>query len=257
MVTLPKFLRKWRKRRLRKSGSESEGDCSIGIFVSYPKSGRTWLRVIFDELGVRLKYTHDGMGASKLHPFVKRNHCTRRSYKKKPVVFLTRDPRDTVVSAYFHQKLRMCDYDNAMSEFIRDPLHGVEKIVRYNLTWLERGPRLPAFLPITYEQTSDNCFSVVRKVVDFLGCELRDTDIERIVAGNTFDKMHERESGGEYRQRYDWAISPGDPDNPESFKTRRGKSGGFVDYLSVVDIIYCDEILNRYKYYERIKEVIG
>jgi hypothetical protein len=255
MFKLPKSIAKWRKRRLRKSIPESQNiPRSIAVFVSYPKSGRTWLRVIFDELGVTLKYTHDGMGVSKLRPFKKRNHCTRSSYQNKPVVFLTRDPRDTVVSAYFHTKLRVGNFTGDISQFIRDPLHGIEKILLYNLTWLERGPDLPAFLPITYEETSDNSFAVVRKIADFLGVGLADSDIKRVVANNTFENMHKRESGDEYRQRYEWEISPGNPNEPESYKVRRGKVGGFVDYLSVEDIVYCNKILSHYRYFESVEE---
>src|SRR5262245_37390175 len=104
MLMLPKFLRKWRKRGLRPKPK------TVAIFVSYPKAGRTWLRVMFDELGLPLKYTHDGMGASKQRPFEEKNHCIRSSYQKEPVIFLSRDPRDTVVSAYFHAKHRIGNY---------------------------------------------------------------------------------------------------------------------------------------------------
>ena len=253
MLKLSKFLRKWRKRQNRKLyGLESEH--SIAVFVSYPKSGRTWLRVIFDELGVTLKYSHDGMGVSKLRSFKKRSHCVRSSYRRKPVVFLSRDPRDTVVSAYFHSKLRVGNYTDDITQFIRDPRHGIEKIVLFNLAWFERGPRLPAFLPITYEETSADPFAVVRQIADFISAELEDTDIRKVVSDNTFEKMHKRESGDEYRQRYEWELSPGSPNEPESYKMRRGKIGGFVDYLSAEDITYCNEILDRHRYFEGIEK---
>ena len=35
-------------------------------------------------------------------------------------------------------------------------------------------------------------------------------------------------------------LRPADPHNPESFKVRRGKVGGYVDYLSSEDIAYVD-----------------
>jgi hypothetical protein len=36
-------------------------------------------------------------------------------------------------------------------------------------------------------------------------------------------------------------LTPGDRDDPESYKTRRGKVGGYLDYFGSVDIDY----LNR------------
>ena len=248
MLVVPKFFRKLRKRRFQPKPR------TIAILVSYPKSGRTWLRVMFDELGLTLKYSHDGMGASKLRPFEKQNHCARSSYQHEPVVFLSRDPRDTAVSAYFHAKLRVGNYADTISQFIRDPLHGIEKIVQFNLTWLERGPYLPAFLAITYEQTSADTFEVVRKVAEFVGARLPGADIRQVVVENTFDRMHKRESQDAYRQRYEWELSPGDPSEPESYKLRRGKVGGFVDYLSEEDVAYCNAILYRHRYFEEVEK---
>jgi hypothetical protein len=212
---------------------------------------------MFDELGVAFKYTHDGMGASKLRPFEEANHCSRTPYRQEPVVFLSRDPRDTVVSAYFHAKFRVGNYAGDIGQFVRDPLHGIEKIAQFNLTWFKRGPDLPAFLPITYEQTTANAFDVVRKVTAFVGADLPEADIRQVVADNTFEKMHKREEKDEYKQRYEWELSPGDPSEPESYKLRRGKMGGFVDYLSEADVAYCNAILDRYRYLEQVEKSLA
>ena len=201
-----RLLKPLKKRRRNKRRGESKVSRQ-GIFVSYPKSGRTWLRVMLGELGLILKYSHNGMGLSKARPLDSPNLCSGSTSQRYPTVFLARDPRDTVVSAYFSTKLRMAGgYEGEISDFIRDPLFGVEKIVRYNLTWLESGPRLPAFLPITYEETSADAFAVVRKIIDFLGVEVPDAEIERVVADNTFEKMRERERSGAYAKTYPSAL---------------------------------------------------
>jgi hypothetical protein len=254
MVHLFRVVRKWQRRQQRKSRQEPR---PIATFVSYPKSGRTWLRVILDELGMTLKYTHDGAGASKRRTFLEGNHCQTHRYRELPVVFMARDPRDTVVSAFFHQKFRMADCDESMAQFIQDPHRGIEKIVLYNLAWLEGGRRLRAFLPITYEEMSADGLAVVRRVTKFLGRDIPDVKLERVLANNTFEKMHQREAKGEYRQTYDWELSPGDPNNPESFKTRRGKVRGFREYLSVEDVAYCDHVLGRHAYFERAAGLAG
>jgi hypothetical protein len=211
---------------------------------------------MFDEMGAILKYSHDGMGLGKLRPFNEADHCRRKAYNTERIIFMARDPRDTAVSAYFHTKLRHGPYHGGISEFVRDPLHGIEKIVLYNLTWFERGPRFPFFLPITYEEMSASPFSVMRKGTNFLGIEVQDVELERVIANNTFIKMHEREATGEYFQQYGGTFSPGNEAEIETFKVRRGKIGGYRDYLSAEDVAYCEHVMNRYQYSDRIKSII-
>ena len=38
-------------------------------------------------------------------------------------------------------------------------------------------------------------------------------------------------------------LKPADPRDPESYKVRKGKVGGFVDYLDPKEIKYCDEAI--------------
>ena len=231
----------------------------IGTFVSYPCSGRTWIHVMLDELGVTLRYTHDHTSprAAKLKPFERKNHCKPDSYRTRPVVFLLRDPRDTVVSAYFHATLRRSSYSGDISDFIRHPLHGIRKIICFHLAWITSGPRLPAFMAITYEELSADPFSVIRKIEDFLHVKLSDKDIRKVICNNTFEKMQRREIADEYREQYGSTLSGHDPNKRESFKIRRGKVGGFVDYLSPADIDYCNTMLNTYKYFETLMIAVG
>lgn len=231
---------------------------SIGVLVSFPKSGRTWLRVMLDDLDIPFDYEHDGPHDNKSRPFDELTLCGKKKYLDKPVVFLSRDPRDTAVSGYFQKSLRPDGYAGTMADFIRDPLHGVEKIVRYNLTWLARGADLPAFLPITYEETVANPFAVVRGIVSFVGVEVSDAAIEHAVANNTFEKMRQREGRGEHLGRYGRygsMLSPTNSSNPEAYKIRRGRVGGYIDYLSAEDTACCDEILERYRYFDKWREL--
>ncbi len=204
---------------------------------------------MLDECGVPLKYTHNGARHSKPVPFEALRLCGER-YWDKPVVFLSRDPRDTAVSGYFQKDLRRDGYAGTISDFIRDPLHGVEKIVRFNLTWLERGSCLGDFLPITYEAISAQPVDVLRMIITFVGSGRCNQDLARVVANNTFDNMRRREAAGDGR-----SLTRRDVDNPESYKMRRGKVGGYVDYLSASDISFCQKILDRYRYFETISKL--
>jgi hypothetical protein len=139
-------------------------------------------------------------------------------------------------------------YSRAISDFARDPRYGIEKVILFNKAWLKKGARLRRFLPITYEQLTDNPEAVLGTVVDFVGAEVSDDAIARVVSENTFERMHQREANGEYG-RYGTKLTPRDQADPESYKIRRGKSGGYVDYLSPDDVAYCNAMLERYGYW--------
>ena len=99
------------------------------VIVSFPKAGRTWLRMMLDELELPVAHTHAGAKRAELPE--------RTAFVDKRVVLLIRDPRDTVVSAY-HQETKRVDqkYPGSISDFIRDPRMGIERIIEFNLAWL-------------------------------------------------------------------------------------------------------------------------
>ena len=89
-------------RSLRKRGVLAPVPAAEAVVLSYPKSGRTWLRAMLDELGIGVDYDH--ADANTLYhptePFeIGRVDAGR--YGDKRVVFLQRDPRDVLVSSYF------------------------------------------------------------------------------------------------------------------------------------------------------------
>jgi hypothetical protein len=231
-------------------GNKNPKIAPLGVVVSFPKSGRTWLRVMLDELGLPFLFTHDG--SDRVCGFSEMRICRRPLFYKYPVVFLSRDPRDTVVSGYFEMSRRSYKteilYSRAISDFARDPRYGIEKVILFNKAWLKKGGGLRRFLPITYEQMTDKPEAVLRTVVNFVGAEVSDDAIARVVSENTFERMHRREANGEYG-RYGTKLTPRDQADPDSYKLRRGKSGGYVDYLSPDDLAYCNAMLERYGYW--------
>ncbi len=248
MLKLRKSAVRWARRSLGLTAALPKG-ARPGIIVSYPNSGRTWLRLMLANLGTPLDYVHDGINRSP-QPLEQIRLCAREVYREKPVVFLLRDPRDTVVSGYFQKSLRLDEYGGSLSDFLRDPLHGVERVIRYHLIWLERGAELPAFLPVTYEALVADTAMGLRGIVDFLGIDLHGADLDRVVAEYTFEKMRERQAQGTISHANRSKLLPTNPSNPESYKTRRGKPGGYVDYFSAGDLSYCEEMFARHRYFE-------
>jgi hypothetical protein len=214
---------------------------TMDAVISFPKSGRTWLRVMLDQYGVPLDWTHAGAGHGNGRPISKLDTSTARKYRR--ILFLHRDPRDTAVSGYFQKLYRRDGYSGTMSEFLRDPRHGIEKIIRYNQMWLELAASRPQTMVERYENLRANPEVALAGIIAFFGADVDSERIHTVVQDNTFDRMQEKEKAGEYASVYGRILSPADPDQPDSFKVRKGVVGGYVNELSDEDVAYCDAVV--------------
>lgn len=211
--------------------------------ISFPKSGRTWLRVMLDGCDVPLGWTHAGAGHGRALPIGKLT--TKEAKKYDRMLFLHRDPRDTVVSGFHQKMLRRGGYQGTISDFIRDPRHGIEKIVRYNAMWLAFASAQPKMIVETYEGLTANTVGTISRIVKFFGHVVNEQLIQEIVDFNQFHKMQEREREGRYANTYGKILSPRDPSLPNSFKVRKGKVAGYLEELSDVDIDYCNSVIDN------------
>lgn len=236
-----------------------------GVFIiSYPKTGRTWLRVMLGKALV-LKYqlnnkmlldtfyltkeagliptvfSHDG-------PFLLRNSApyynmnfNEKLYKKKKVIFLIRDIRDTLVSSYFEESKRLKIYEGSLSDFIRDKRFGAKKIVTfYNIWYINRS--IPTqFLLIRYEDMYKRPIENLRQVLNFINLkEIEEEILKAAVSFASFDQMKKMEEQNIFG---DSILRPGIKSDNESYKVRRGKIGGFVDYFTKEDLLYIDQVV--------------
>lgn len=232
----------------------------IATVVSFPKSGRTWVRVMLDDLEIRAAYTHAGSEyTSDRHFSELPNPSAIRTLKN--VLFLFRDPRDTVVSGYF-QKIKRTDSQlvcSDLSDFIRDPRYGVEKVVRFNLAWLnsQNHPQKREIKAISYEALRQNPIAGMTAIYTYLigRPPSRPDLIESVVQSASFSRMQALERSGELGSKYGKILTPGNQNDPESFKVRKGKIGGFTDYLTAEDIDFCSKLMAQHQYSERLSQV--
>ena len=243
MSMLDRFFSRFRDDQLR------------GTLVSFPKSGRTWVRVMLDRLHLSIRYTHDGSDHKLGAHFQSLDSCGLDP-KDQPLVFLHRDPRDTAVSGFFQKSLRIDQgYEGDLSHFIRDPHHGIEKVLVFNLAWIEHCSRSDnTHRTLSYEalraNTADGLSALVATYMPSRPISRR--RICREVDRASFERMQQQEKQGVFARRYKKALTPVDPENKESFKVRRGKVGGFKDYFSEQDLAFADQLLQRYDYFDRL-----
>jgi len=246
-------------RRLARG--EPEPDVCI---VSYPKCGRTWLRVLVgkalcEQFGLdetRLfkttllcraakilpaKFVHDGTGGVAGIKWYEQER-DRSRFADKKVVLLIRDPRDVVVSSYFQATKRMQAHEGSLQAFIRDECFGIRTIVTMYQIWQESRNVPRDFLLLRYEDLHRDPAGCLRSLLEFMGLEHPDeAAIAAAVRYGAFENMRRLERSGAFSRK----LSPGDPGDEESYKVRKGRVGGYVDYLSPDDIAYVDRVIDE------------
>lgn len=226
--------------------------------VSYPKSGRTWLRVMLNELDAPLEYTHLS-GKEKTFGLPFQGLVGAEKVRSERVVFLYRDPRDTVVSA-FHQmtsrkkysltkKLRlkirgrMPPFD--LEGFVKSPGFGIERIIFFNLTC---AANLDAFA-VSYENMRRDPVNTLQSILAYLEQDVAEERIRAVVEDHTIEKMRQREKDGTYRSNM---LGPTDPTNPNSFKARKGKVGGWRSEMNEATKEFAEAMLLKHDYFSRM-----
>lgn len=243
--------------------------------ISYPKCGRTWLRLMVGRAisrhfnlpeqedvlllrsrralppGVpRITVIHDDRPMQKAPDELE---TSKQRYKDKKVIFLARDPRDVVVSSYFEAQKRSrlfrrlgsdgteTGFQGTLPEFIHRRQGGFDTILRYYNIWAQNRTVPRQFLLVRYEDMRQNPVRELRRVLDFLDlAEISDETIREAVEFASFENMRRMEAEGRFK---DGSLQPADRDDQESYKTRKGKVKGFIEYLNEREITYLNQKL--------------
>jgi hypothetical protein len=228
-----------------------------GFIVSHPKCGRTWVAVMLASVFSRITgrpftldlyqyggwrrglpyilFTHDGAGTARVL------HHDKGAFRRRAVLLLVRDPRDVLVSHYFQVTKRQRLFAGDLDAFIRDPVYGVDWLIDYMNAWAASRDLPRRFTVLSYEACQEDPGRALRTLLEFFRVEpVPDEVIAGAVEAGAFENMRrlERENRLE-----DYRLRPGDLADPESYKVRRGRVGGYVDYLTPEQLAYVDERL--------------
>lgn len=231
--------------------------------VSYPKCGRTWLRVIFQKYlmcvgdydegradkslytfpgGVKILFDHD-QGNWVPSPRTREQLQFRFSkYAGARVVFLARDPRDVLVSSYYHLRYREHIFREGLDAFVRDELVGAHKLAAFMNMWMENRDVPENFRLLTYENLHEDPLSHVRDLLLFAGVKVDEGALEKAVEDSSFDKMKRMEKSGTLKEPW---MRPGSKSGEEAMKIRKGKVGGYREELSEEDVAYLDSVVEN------------
>jgi hypothetical protein len=253
---------------------------SVAYIISFPKAGRTWLSLMIGK-AIQLSFRINNVNILNIEELSKQNskipriylvhddaphwkkphelERTKEFYKNEKVVFLVREPKDVIVSMYFEKKKRLGlyiekekaayqdyfederiqPYEDDLQSYLNEEVGSFTTLIEYYNIWAHNRHIVKDFLIVAYEDIHQNPFREVRRVLDFLGLEaVSDKNINEAVAFASFKNMKKMEVKNNFKSH---RLLPADPADQESFKTRRGKMRGFVDYLSPDSITFLNK----------------
>jgi len=231
------------KRDLRDSAWLSEADA---VVVSFPKSGRTFVRAMLarvyqrrfgtDERGLlefptlrrappkapRVLFTHAGDAMRRPDEI----RVDLADYGGKRLVLLARHPADIAVSRYHHLRHRSRDQarkrlaDQVLETFAWEDQGGIPSIV----TFLNQFAALPGVTVIRYEDFLTDPAKSLKNLARAIGVEADSKDIADAVEFGSLTNLKKLERDGYFTSSRLQRARKGDA---ESGKVRSGKSGGY------------------------------
>src|SRR5262249_53995145 len=134
-------------------------------------------------------------------------------------------------------------FRGTISEFIRSDNYGIRKVVSFNRIWHATRHVPEAFLLLRYEDLHTAPRDALRSALEFMGVAVSaDASLDRAVERASFTNMKKIEQGGQFQSK---KLRPRRLEDEESFKVRKGKVGGFVDYLNSDDSAFVTRILRE------------
>jgi hypothetical protein len=109
--------------------------------------------------------------------------------------------------------------------------------------WLEEWWGKPNFFLVRYEdlqRAPEECFRQLLRFLD--GNDPESDAFAHALEFSRFGNMKKLETAGAFASKI---LQPTDVRDPESFKVRRGKVGGFTDYLSGDDLAYANTAMTK------------
>jgi hypothetical protein len=254
-------------------------------FVSFPKSGRTFVRVMLARLyqqqfGIderellkfstlvrsrpevpRLLFTHAGDAMRTPDQIT----IDRDAFRHCKVILLARHPGDTVVSRYFHCKHRTTDRarqklaQQPLEEFIWTQQGGIPSIVEFLNQWADLSRHKPEMMIIRYEDIVREPRASLADLARFIGLRSDPDQICNAVEFARFDRLKETERLGYFRSK---RMGAGRDGHADSFKVRAGASGGFRSSLGedaqrAVQGYVADHLDSLFGYEQRTRRAVG
>lgn len=162
---------------------------------------------------------------------VSTHHSFEERYVRVPPVMLVRSPLDVLVSYYLHKSHHRGKQQGSLHDFVRDPRFGVSGLVTYYNSWATP-IRDGRSVVLSYEGLRADVEKEIRRVWPILGLPDDEAALHAAVERSEFDRLRELESTTQI-PGFDY-----DPSVPDARRVRRGKVGGWSDYMDEAEARY-------------------
>jgi hypothetical protein len=249
------------KRDLRDAAWLAQADA---VVVSFPKSGRTFVRAML----ARLFQVKFGIDERTLLDFPTLKHASpsvprlllvhagdamrepdaitvdARDYAHCKVILLARHPADVAVSRYHHLKHRSRDRERRrlaeqpLKQFVWTRKGGIPSIVEYLNAWAKIAGTI-----VRYEDFLNEPEKTLAVLAKAAGLNVNAKNIAGAVELASFDKLKQREQEGYFSSA---RLKPSKPGDERSSKVRRGGSGGYRARLGEVEAKRIDAYISEH-----------
>ena len=160
-------------------------------------------------------------------------------------MFLARNPIDIAASWFFQFTLRQSAHKQelinhfiahqidrrsiSMWDFVRHSDIGLPFLIDYLNTWERNLEELEHALLVRYEDLRTAPAATLKKITALMGESFSDAEIGEAVNFGCCDNLRKLESSGFFSRGGMTLRNAGDPN---SFKVRRGKVGGYAEYFT-------------------------
>jgi len=242
-------------KRLVNQDAVNQWNLSDVYLTSYPKSGNSWVNMLLANIlnevrGYSLRVDYftmheiipdiyvnprriiqiDPPRIIKTHePFNawnKRISIIGKEFRFPRAIYIVRDGRDVMVS-YYYERTAIYGDQGSITDFIKNTDKKIGSWADHIRGWLINNNTLDPrnILIIKFEEVRSDTFSILQKILDFIGLEVDNNIIKRAIEKSDIKRMREIESKYGAPEKY--------ADSTFSF-ARKGKSGDIEDRFKTI-----------------------
>lgn len=277
---LPKSLRIAARSRLLPRLHAAKARRADVIVICHPKSGGTWFRVMLSRL-YHMKYDLPPRRIVKSDEFYNLDHALPRflftnghyAYEsalqavlddmesgpagsRRKVILLARHPCDIAVSWYLQFTKRTKAFKRelinhslnhpiarekiSMWDFAMHDEIGLPALIEFHNMWERRLSGTDWGLVLRYEDLRSNPVETMGRAMSFIGASFDEDEIRHAVEFASFENLKKLERSNYFHNA---GLRLRNPKDPDTFKVRRGKVGGYRDYFTAEQIAQMDDMV--------------
>ena len=228
--------------------------------ISFPNSGRTWLKHMLFEIikelhinELNIEFSHDNSeiiieDGTRIDPNIIFQYTERYKYRRAKVIFLCRDPRDIIASNY-HQvtkRARNPFIFNKKSDFVQHNILGFRRIIHFYNLWAKNRSIPNDFLLIKYENLLSG-IDELENFLNFINIRIDKKLITKIYNASSADKMRLNEKNNKIKGFTHFGKEA------NQMKVRIAKQGSYLSELTSDDINFCNNEMKELDIYYNYK----